>query len=175
MTIGRKSSLAGIATLTAFLFLALHSLPSHSDTANKAKNPQPEETQADPLETAHQKIARLRQTANQLRLLATQPMPANVPSVERDKLVQHSNWLREEINRMTTLADHWEKRLQPAKRFPNGLEMSQSKIADLNYFYELQTAGLQKKLQLENARYSTSAESTQPYYATTRLVIGNMR
>jgi HAMP domain-containing protein len=174
MTIDRRRYGAGFTPLIFCLSFTLFPLPSLSDTTNKIKNPPPD-TQVDPLATAQHQIARLRQTANQLRLLATQPIPANVPNEEQEQLVQHGNWLREEIKRMTTLADHWEQRLPASGRPANETGTGQSNIANLNYFYELQTVGLQKRLQQENAKFSTTAETTQPYYATTRLVIGNMR
>jgi len=170
MKIGRRRCGIGIALLLVCLSLTFLPLPSLSDPTDNANNPQLAEAPGNPVETAQMQIARLRQTANQLRLLATQPVPANVPGREREKLVLHGNWLRDAVRRMDTLADHWEQRLWPA-----GQGMGAADLTDLNSFFELQTVGLQRRLERENARYSTQAESTQPYYATTRLVIDKMR
>lgn len=126
-----------------------------------------------PLTTAQIQIARLRQTADQLRLLARQPLPADVGNHARAEFTRHEQWLREAEHRVSVLADNWEQRLRPS----DGVVLHAGEIAralDLNAFFEAQMAGLQSKLRSESARSAFVSEPVRAANDTAKVIINQM-
>lgn len=123
----------------------------------------------DPLIDAQLQIARLRQTAGQLRLLANQSVPGSLPGAARAELVEHERWLRQAEQRVSVLASEWEDQLRPLND-RNALGSAN----DLNAFFSAQSERLKAKLQQESLAQRAKSERVRSSGATARLVIGNM-
>lgn len=123
-----------------------------------------------PKAAAQTQIARLRQTAEQLRLLAHQPHPTSAAPVEHEEHARHRQWLHQAGERVRTLADNWEQRLTPAQGKKSGTPMS-----DVNSFFAAQTAGLQSRLDRESAATEYQSPLVRAARDTARVVIGNMQ
>lgn len=123
---------------------------------------------ANPGVTAQTQIARLRQTASQLQLLAGPAAEAteSVPS----ELTLHRQWLRDAGQRLTTLADHWQQRLEQL-RLDQPRDRAQAH--DLNNFFTAQLLGLQTRLERESASPVASAPVRAARDAA-KVVIGNL-
>lgn len=122
-----------------------------------------------PFTVAQIQIARLRQTADQLRLLANQSVPRNLPGAARVELAQLERWLRQAEHRISVLADQWEERLRPLSS-----AQALGKAADLNAFFEAQSVALQSKLHRESLAYAPLSERVRSSRDTANLVIGKM-
>ena len=121
---------------------------------------------ATPAGMAQTQIARLRQAAQQLRLLAFQPRPANLAAAEHDEHERNQQWLREAEHRVQTLAENWEQRLAPAA--------NSARIQDVNAFFTAQTAGLQSRLERESTEKQYTFATVRAARDTARVVIGQM-
>lgn len=167
MAIGRK-----ICWSLLPLLLALQvPVPLHAQSA-KALQPvkrHPGQNEISPFTTAQIQIARLRQTADQLRLLANQSVPRNLPGAARVEFAQHEQWLRQAEHRISVLADQWEERIRPL----DGAE-ALGKAADLNAFFEAQSVALQSRLHSESAGQHPASERVRSSRDTAHLVIGKM-
>ena len=130
---------------------------------------------ADPLSAAQTQIARLRRTAEQLRILAVQPMPGNLSPEEQAELGRHTQWLRDASHLVRTLADSWEQRLRPLTEQRGFQGTGSLRLKDLNAFFQLQTLGLKRKLERENGQISLDPESVRASYRTAKVVINNMK
>ena len=122
-----------------------------------------------PAAIAQTQIARLRQTAQQLRLLAFQPKPANIAATEYDEYERNQQWLREAQHRVHTLAENWEQRLAPAAG-----STATAQLRDVNAFFTAQTAGLQSRLERESAEKQFTSATVRAARDTARVVIGQM-
>lgn len=160
-----------VGPFLALIVPLLLSPPLHAQSAKSLKpvKRNPVAPVVDPFVTAQVQIARLRQTADQLRLLAQQPLPPNLGSDARVELAQHEQWLREAEQRVSVLANQWEERLKPL----NGANATRL-AADLNAFFEAQSAHLQSKLRRESLTRSPITERVRSSGDTARLVIGKM-
>lgn len=129
----------------------------------------------DPLAQAQIEIARLRQTADQLRVLALRPVVNDLSVEQRAELARHEQWLRAAETRLITLADHWESRLKPLRTGANIRRGEEGRLADVNSFYRIQTQGLQATLQRESTASGFSSEPVKAAHETAKVVIGNLR
>ncbi len=176
MMIDRDTHLALAALIAVPLILLV--LPQNSrgeDTRHIQPARLQEAVPTDPLSAAQTQIARLRRTAEQLRVLAVQPMPGNLPPEEQAELVRHTQWLRDASHLVRTLADSWEQRLQPLTEQRGFQGTGSLRLKDLNTFFQLQTLGLKRKLQRENGQISLDPESVRASYRTAKVVINNMK
>ena len=176
MMIDRDTHLALVALITVLLTLLV--LPQNSrgeDTRHMRRTLLQEAVPADPLSAAQTQISRLRRTAEQLHVLAVQPMPGNLSPEEQAELVRHTQWLRDASHLVRTLADNWEQRLQPLTEQRGFQGKSGLRLEDLNTFFQLQTLGLKRKLQRENGQISLDPESVRASYRTAKVVINNMK
>jgi len=123
-----------------------------------------------PFVAAQIQIAKLRQAADQLRLLARAPLPANVTDGERAEHTRHVEWLRGAEHRVTVLADTWEQRLQPLA----GSAAEIARALDLNAFFEAQAAGLQSKLRRETSGSNFESEPVRAANDTAKVVINQI-
>lgn len=121
-----------------------------------------------PAVTAQTRIARLRQTASQLQLLAG-PAADSAESTPTE-LTLHRQWLRDAGQRLTTLADHWQQRLEQL-RLDQPRDRAQAH--DLNNFFNAQVLGLQTRLERESASPVGSAPVRAARDAA-KVVIGNL-
>lgn len=121
----------------------------------------------DPYFAAQIQIARLRQTAGQLRLLANRPVPLNANKDMRQEFARHEEWLRQAEHRVNVLANEWELQIKPAT-------VSAARTADVNAFFEVQSATLQSKLHRESLALDVYSEPVRSAGDTARLVIGKM-
>lgn len=128
----------------------------------------------DPFVEAQIRIARLRQTADQLRLLAAQPRPSNLGAEAAAEFARHESWLRLAESRVSTLADEWETRLRPLAGATPARADEFGRALDLNGFFEAQSAALQTKLQREGVAAGFRSEPVRAVHDTARVVIGNM-
>lgn len=169
MAIGRMIGWSLVALSVAFPLLSpLHAQERKPKLLQPVKR-HPGTNAVNPFTTAQVQIARLRQTADQLRLLAGQSVPATLPGAARVELAQHEQWLRQAEERISVLANQWEQQLQPLTG-ANAL----GKAADLNAFFEVQSATLQTKLRRESLAQSATSERVRSSGDTARLVIGKM-
>lgn len=122
-----------------------------------------------PTAVAQTQIARLRQTAQQLRLLAFQPKPANIAATEYEEYEHNQRWLREAQHRIHTLAENWEQRLVPAAG-----STAMARLRDVNAFFTAQTVGLQSRLDRESAEKQFTSATVRAARDTARVVIGQM-
>ena len=122
-----------------------------------------------PAAVAQTQIARLRQTAQQLRLLAFQPKPANIAATEYEEYEHNQQWLREAQHRVHTLAENWEQRLAPATG-----NAATARLRDVNAFFTAQTVGLQSRLERESAEKQFTSATVRAARDTARVVIGQM-
>lgn len=129
---------------------------------------------ADPFIDAQIQIARLRQTADQLRLLASQPKPANLAGEIAVDFERHESWLRQAEHRVNTLADEWEQRLRPLAGATPARAQEFGRALDLNGFFQAQSAALQTKLRREGVAGDFNSEPVRAVHDTARVVIGNM-
>lgn len=129
---------------------------------------------ADPFVDAEIQIARLRQTADQLRLLAAQPKPANLAGETAIEFARHESWLRQAERRVSTLADEWERRLRPLAGATPARADEFGRAIDLNGFFQTQSATLQAKLQRESVAAAFTSDPVRAVHDTARVVIGNM-
>lgn len=121
-----------------------------------------------PVVTAQTQIARLRQTASQLQLLAGPA--ADAPESAPTELTLHRQWLHDAGRRLTTLADHWQQRLE---QLHLDQPRDRAQAHDLNSFFTAQVLGLQTRLERE----STSPVGSAPVRAArdaAKVVIGNL-
>jgi hypothetical protein len=123
----------------------------------------------DPFTSAQIQIARLRQTASQLRLMADQPVPANLAADSRTEFEEHRQWLRQAEQRISVLASQWEDQLKPL-----GNRTSVGRAIDLNAFFTSQAATLQTKLRWESLAQHPLSDRVRSSGATARLVISKM-
>lgn len=156
--------------LAAVCALPLAAEPARGLTPVK-RHPLPS---ADPFIDAQIRIARLRQTADQLRLLATQPKPADLSRETAAEFARHESWLRQAENRISTLADEWERRLRPLAGATPARADEFGRALDLNGFFEAQSATLQTKLQRESVAAGFGNEGVRALHDTARVVIANM-
>lgn len=152
--------------------LAVLAVPLASSSAETSKSLLPVKRHAgaaptDPYFTAQIQIARLRQTADQLRLLANQAVPVNAKADAREEFIRHEEWLRQAGQRVNILANEWEQRVKPAVT-------TATRAADVNGFFELQAATLQTKLHRESLALDVHSEPVRSAGDTARLVIGKM-
>lgn len=118
---------------------------------------------------AQTQIARLRQAAEQLRLLAHQPHPTIAAPTEHEEHARHRQWLQEAGHRVRTLADNWEQRLTPGQA-----RKGATPARDVNAFFAAQTAGLQSRLDRESAANEYRSPQVRAARDTARVVIGHM-
>lgn len=161
MAIGRV-----IARLSAAVLLAASFVPALYAAPPEATPPHPD---SDPFGIAQQQIARLRQTAGQLRLLADQPIPKSLPIPARAELARHEQWLHQAEQQISALASQWEDQLK-------SLDDRNARVPahDLNAFFVAQSETLQAKLRRESLAQHAESPHVQSSGATARLVIGNM-
>ena len=167
MTIRRRMAWSIVALSLAALAPPL--LYAQSAKALQPVKRHPSANDFNPFTAAQIQIARLRQTADQLRLLANQSVPANLEGSARVELSQHEQWLRQAEHRISVLATQWEERLKPLEGPSDA-----GKAADLNAFFDAQSAGLQSKLRRESLAASPASERVRSSGDTARLVIGKM-
>ncbi|BAU47121.1 hypothetical protein SVA_0540 [Sulfurifustis variabilis] len=129
---------------------------------------------ADPFVDAQIRIARLRQTADQLRLLASQPRPANLSGDASMEYARHEMWLRQAESRVSTLADEWEKRLRPLAGATPARAQEFGLALDLNGFFQAQSVSLQTKLRREGIAAAFTADPVRTVHDSARVVIGQM-
>lgn len=151
----------------AVLALPLLSYPADPSSLFQPVKRHPGAAPTDPYFTAQIQIARLRQTADQLRLLANQPVPVNAKADTREEFIRHEEWLRRAGHRVNVLANEWEQRVKPAAT-------TAARAADVNSFFELQAATLQSKLHRESLTLDVHSEPVRSAGDTARLVIGKM-
>lgn len=154
------------------LLFALHSpapLHAQSATALQPVKRHPGANDVNPFTAAQIQIARLRQTADQLRLLANQSVPRNLAGEARIEFAQHEQWLRQAEHRVSVLADQWEERIRPLAG-----ARALGKATDLNTFFEGQSAALQSKLHREGAAQRAASERVRSSRDTAYLAIGKM-
>lgn len=156
------------ATLTVVSLAASFPSPLYADSSAPPQ-PAAHRVAQNPFNTAQAQIARLRQTASQLRLLADQPIPNNLPPAARAELTRHEKWLHEAEQQISVLASQWEDQLKPLNT-RNALEP----VVDLNAFFAAQSETLQARLQRESLSQRAESEHVRASGATARLVIGNM-
>lgn len=150
--------------------LAVVSPPAlHAESPKQPLIPVKRHPGADPFIAAQIQVARLRQTADKLQLLANQTVPLNADGDTRQEFLKHEAWLRQAGHRVSVLAREWEQRMQPTHQ-PNNL----ARALDVNAFFESQSAVLQSKLNRENLALGVRSEPTRAASDTARLVIGNM-
>jgi hypothetical protein len=163
------------ALLAAPFLAALTTVPAAADPVRGLtpvkRHPLPS---ADPFIEAQIQIARLRQTADQLRLLAAQPKPANLAGPTSTEYAHHEDWLRQAENRVSTLADQWEQRLRPLAGATPNRAQEFGLALDLNSFFQSQSAALQTKLQRESVAAAFTSEPVRAVQDSVRVVIGNM-
>lgn len=123
-----------------------------------------------PSVAAQAQIARLRQAAEQLRLLSAQPHPTNAAPTEHEEHARHRQWLHEAQERVRILADNWEQRLTPDSKGRKGTAPTR----DVNAFFAAQTAGLQSRLDRESAANEYRSPLVRAARDTARVVIGHM-
>lgn len=167
MAMGRMICSSLFALLVALPFPA----PLHAQSAASLQpvKRHPGANETNPFTAAQIQIARLRQTADQLRLLANQSVPRNLPGAARTEFAQHEQWLRQAEHRVSVLADQWEQRMRPL----TGTQ-AVAKASDLNTFFEAQSAALQSKLRRESVAQTPASERVRSSRDTANLVIGNM-
>lgn len=158
-----------LTRVLAWSALAMLAFPFAFLSAEPSKPLQPVKRHAgaiptDPYFNAQIHIARLRQTADQLRLLANRPVPVHSQGQAREEFIRHEQWLRQAGHRLNILANEWEQRMKPAAALG----------ADVNAFFELQAATLQSKLHRESLALDVHSESVRSAGDTARLVIGKM-
>lgn len=165
----------GRALVAALFLIAMCAVPAAADPVRGfvpvKRHPLPS---ADPYVDAQIGIARLRQTADQLRLLATQPRPASVSGNLAAELARHETWLRQAESRVSTLADEWERRLRPFAGASPARPEDFGRALDLNRFFEAQSATLQAKLQRESMAAGFHVDAVRGMQETARVVIENM-
>ena len=168
----RHSPLASVSLVALTLFVFPSQIASAQSSALQPVKHHPGAGPT-PVASAQIQIARLRQTADQLRLLAGQPLPTNVGSAARAEFTRHEQWLREAGQRVSILADNWEQRLRPlAGAAPRAEEVARA--LDLNAFFQAQTAGLQSKLRRESTASAFSSEPVRAAHDTAKVIIGHM-
>jgi hypothetical protein len=125
----------------------------------------------DPMISAQIQIARLRQTADKLRVLASQTVPVNLQGESREEFFKHEQWLRQAGHRVNVLAGEWEQKIKPT-----GAANASARAIDVNSFFIAQSAALQSKLQRESFALTIDIRSEPVRYATdtARLVIEKM-
>lgn len=123
----------------------------------------------DPFIAAQVQIARLRQTADQLRLLASQSVPVHIQGDTRVEFLKHEEWLRQAGHRVNVLANEWEQRTKPGTS-----ASGPARVADVNAFFESLSAGLQSKLHRESLALDIRSTPARSASDTARLVIGKM-
>lgn len=160
-----------LARVLTWSVLTVLALPLACFSAEPAKLLQPVKRHAgaaptDPYFAAQIQIARLRQTADQLRLLAKQAVPLNAKEDAHEEIIRHEEWLRQAGHRVNILANEWEQRIKPA--------VTSTARADVNVFFELQAATLQAKLHRESLALEAQSEPVRLAGDTARLVIGRM-
>lgn len=159
-----------IASFTALLTAVLYCAPLHAEAPSGV---QPVKRHAgignDPFSAARIQIARLRQTASQLRLLADQPLPTNLADDVRTELAQHEQWLRQAEQRINVLASQWEDQLKPLI-----MRNAVGPAIDMNEFFASQSATLQIRLRRESLAQHPASERVRSSGATARIAIGKM-
>lgn len=133
------------------------------------RSPTPATDAAVPSAAAQAQIARLRQAAEQLRLLSAQPQPTNAAPTEHEEHARHRQWLYEAQERVRILADNWEQRLTPGTQ-----QKGVAPTRDVNAFFAAQTAGLQSRLDRESAANDYRSPLVRAARDTARVVIGHM-
>lgn len=166
MVLGRVFAWSSPVTLSVAL-----SFPLPVESAQPAKAPasRKSEQAGDPFLAAQTQIARLRQTADQLRLLANQPLPVNAKGEAREELLKHEAWLRQAGHRVHVLASEWEQQVNPA-----AASKTTASATDMNAFFKSQSAALQSKLQHESLQLDMRSTATRSAGETARIVIAKM-
>lgn len=158
--------IAGWLTALSFAFALCASLYADSPgSAPSAKQP----AATDPFIDAQQQITRLRQTASQLKLLAEQPVPQNLPERARGELAAHEQWLRQAHERISVLASEWEGQLKPLNS-----RAAVDSANDLNAFFDAQSERLKNKLRRESLAQDPASEPVRSSGTTARIVIDKM-
>lgn len=176
MTVDRNVGRACCRFVVVFFSVAAFlpsDLPADTLTPLHPVKRHPGVSNIDPVVTAKIQLARLRQTADQLRLLAKQPVPASLAGDARLEFAQQEAWLRQADHRITTLADQWEQGLKPSVSTSARTD-SYGRLTDLNVFFQNQSTALQAKLRRENLAHASTTEAVQNTSGTVRLVIDKM-
>lgn len=118
---------------------------------------------------AREQIARLRVTAQRLRLLASQPQPANLSEEARAELARHERWLNDAILQLRVLADEWEQRLSVAG--VQGNRPAGAALADLNGFFLRQSRELRDRFTRESDARPFGHDSVRALHETAKMVI----
>jgi hypothetical protein len=166
MALGRVlawSSIVALSFILSLPLLAETSKPAKSAASRKSENV------GDSVLAAQMQIARLRQTADQLRLLANQPLPVNAKGETREELLKHEAWLRQAGRRVHVLAAEWEQQLSPAAS-----SKTATHAADMNAFFKSQSTALQSKLQIESLQLDMRSSATRSTGEAARIVIAKM-
>ena len=170
MTIRKATGRTILSSLAALLLAFLSCVPLHAEPPTPI---QPVTRHPgvgnDPFSAAQIQIARLRQTASQLRLLGDQPFPPNLTVAARVEFAQHERWLRQAEQRVSVLAQQWEDQLKPLS-----VRNALGPALNINAFFEAQSVALQTKLRRESLAQSPESERVRSSGATARLAIGNM-
>lgn len=167
MVLGRVLAWSSVVALSlAFI----SSSPLYAETIKPLKPAKRQSGDgADLLLAAQVQIARLRQTADQLRLLAGQSVPVNAKGETRQEFHKHEEWLRQAGHRVNVLAAEWEQQVKPTAG-----SNTPTRAADVNAFFESQSAVLKSKLQRESLALDVRSEPVRSSGDTARLVIGKM-
>ena len=126
-----------------------------------------------PSTIADVQIARLRQTADQLRVLARQAKPTNASPETQTEHLRHGTWLLEAEHRLSTLANQWEQRMKPLHGAAAG-STDYLQATDLNGFFQTQMATLQARLRQESLTQNFTSTPIRGSSDTARMVIENM-
>jgi hypothetical protein len=168
MALGRVLVWSALVTLSV---VVVPSSPSYAEALKPLKPVKRQSSEsADALLAAQLQIARLRQTADQLRLLADQPVPVNAKGDTRQEFRKHEEWLRQAGHRVNVLAAEWEQRVKPTANSD-----ASTRATDVNPFFESQSAVLKSKLHRESLALDTHSEPVRSSSDTARLVIGKMQ
>jgi hypothetical protein len=165
MALGRAIAWSSIVALSVVVSLPL---PAASTKPSKVVDRKADE-QRDPFLAGRMQIAQLRQTADQLRLLADRPLPVNAKGATRDEILKHEAWLRQAGRRVHVLATEWEQQLDPF----DGAK-TPARAADMNTFFESQSATLKTKLQVESYQLGVRSDSVRSAGDAARVVIAKM-
>ncbi len=158
------------SSLIALSVVVISSSPLYAETVKPLRPVKRQSSDnADPLLAAQVQIARLRQTADQLRLLADQPVPVNAKGDARQEFRKHEEWLRQATHRVNVLAAEWEQRVKPTVD-----SNASARAAGVNPFFESQSAVLKSKLHRESLAFDMHSEPVRSSGDTARLVIGKM-
>jgi hypothetical protein len=156
------------ALLSLFLLLALPAPDSLGQDPSSLRPTRFEPGVADAV-LAREQIARLRETAQRLRLLASQPRPANLSEEAHAELARHERWLNDAVLQLRVLADQWEQRLNVAGMQDN--RPVGATLADLNGFFLRQSRELRDRFTRESDARPFAHDSVRALHETAKMVI----